>query len=169
MPSSSSMAFTQVCANASFAALESREADIGGTAFAQGKVPSNKQIDVALNTALEWQYLNKPNDKLSADGKKLVADLRDVIEQSKLLLLSKNHGDLLQDFIWQTQKISAEDAPSVNSPLNKETAQQHGQQALEGLRTLGNLLITNGQFRKLCEYFQGERVCALKADFFDSE
>ena len=95
--------------------------------------------------------------------------LRDVIEQSKLLLLSKNHGDLLQDFIWQTQKISAEDAPSVNSPLNKETAQQHGQQALEGLRTLGNLLITNGQFRKLCEYFQGERVCALKADFFDSE
>ncbi|KAF1819987.1 uncharacterized protein K489DRAFT_383542 [Dissoconium aciculare CBS 342.82] len=119
------------------------------SAFAQGKVPSNKQIDVALNSALEWQYLNKPDPKLSADGKKLVADLKDVIEQSKLLLLSKNHGDLLQDFIWQTQKISAADAPNVNTPLDKDTAQQHGQQALEGLRTLGTLLITNGQFRKL--------------------
>jgi len=118
-------------------------------AFAQGKVPSNEQIDVALNTALEWEYMNKPNAKLSADGKKLVHDLKDVIEQSKLLLLSKNQGNLLQDFIWQTQKISTNDAPNVNAPLDKDTAQQHGQQALEGLRVLGNLIITNGQFRKL--------------------
>jgi hypothetical protein len=110
-----------------------------------------------LNSALEWQYLNKPDSKLSADGKKLIADLKDVIEQSKLLLLSKNHGDLLQDFIWQTQKISANDAPNVNAPLSKETAQQHGQQALEGLRTLGTLLITNGQFRKLCKWSSSSR------------
>jgi len=119
------------------------------SAFAQGKVPSNKQIDVALNSALEWEPLNKPHAKLSSDGKQLVADLKDVIEQSKVLLLSKNHGDLLQDFIWQTQKISADDAPAVGAPVDKDTAQQHGQQALEGLRTLGNLIITNGQFRKL--------------------
>jgi DNA ligase-4 len=28
-------------------------------------------------------------------------------------------------------------------------AKRHGEQALDGLRTLGTLLITNGQFRKL--------------------
>lgn len=102
-----------------------------------------------MNTALEWQHLQKPNTKLSADGQKLVADLRDVIEKSKHLLLSKNEGNLLQDFIWQTQQISAADVKGVNAPLDKETAKQHGNQALEGLRTLGQLIITNGQFRKL--------------------
>lgn len=104
-----------------------------------------------MNTALEWQYLNKPSTKLSAEGQKLVADLRVVIEQAKILLLSKNQGNLLQDFIWQTQRIGAGDAKGVSAPLDKDTATQHGQQALEGLRTLGQLLITNGQFRKLCK------------------
>lgn len=35
------------------------------------------------------------------------------------------------------------------APIDKGTAQQHGNQALDGLRTLGTLLISNGQFRKL--------------------
>ncbi|KAF2161296.1 hypothetical protein M409DRAFT_28335 [Zasmidium cellare ATCC 36951] len=118
-------------------------------AFANGKAPSNTQIDRALNTALEWQYLQKPSTKLSADGQKLVADLRDVIEKSKELLLSKNEGNVLQDFIWQTQQIGSGDAKGVNVPVDKDTAKQHGNQALEGLRVLGQLIITNGQFRKL--------------------
>lgn len=105
-----------------------------------------------MNTALEWQHLQKPNQKLSKDGQKLVADLRDVIEKSKELLLSKNHGNVLQDFIWQTQLIAGEDLQGVNAPLDKETAKQHGNQAVEGLRTLGQLIITNGQFRKLCKF-----------------
>ena len=102
-----------------------------------------------MNSALEWQYLSKPSTKLSEEGRKLVADLRDVIEQSKHLLLSKNDGNLLQDFIWQTQQIGAGNANGIAAPIDKDTANQHGQQALEGLRTLGQLLITNGQFRKL--------------------
>lgn len=77
-------------------------------------------------------------------------DLRKVIEQAKKLILSKNEGQLLQEFIWQAEHISSEDLqekPDV--PLNKESAQQDGKQASEGLKTLGNLLITNGEFRKL--------------------
>jgi hypothetical protein len=103
-----------------------------------------------MNTALEWKGLKSPSGKLSQDGQKLVADLRNVIEQAKILLLTKNQGDLLQDFIWSTEHIGAGDAKGVGAPVDKETAQQHGQQALEGLRTLGQLIITNGQFRKLC-------------------
>ncbi|KAF7194482.1 hypothetical protein HII31_04287 [Pseudocercospora fuligena] len=119
------------------------------SAFAQGKVPSNKQIDVALNTAINWKGLSQPNGKLSADGQKLVKDLREVIEKAKVLLLTKNDGNVLQDFIWQTQAIGAGDASTPNAPVDKETAKQHGNQAVEGLRTLGTLIITNGQFRKL--------------------
>lgn len=104
-----------------------------------------------MNTALEWQQLKTPNKKLSADGQTLSADLRDVIEQAKLLLLTKNEGNLLQEFIWETQGIGSGDAQGINAPVAKDTAKQHGNQALEGLRTLGTLIITNGQFRKLCK------------------
>lgn len=82
-------------------------------------------------------------------------DLRNVIDQAKKLILSKNEGQLLQEFIWQAENISPEDIqekPDV--PLNKESAQQDGKQASEGLKTLGTLLITNGEFRKLREWDQ---------------
>jgi len=102
-----------------------------------------------MNSALKWEGLSHPDKKLSADGQGLVADLRNVIEQAKILLLTKNSGNLIQDFIWQTEQIGAGDAHGVNAPIDKDTAKQHGNEALQGLRTLGELLITNGQFRKL--------------------
>lgn len=98
---------------------------------------------------LQQQALASPSKKLSTEGQQLVKDTRAVIEQAKALLLSKNEGNLIQDFIWQTQQITAADASTPNAPLDKETAKQHGNEALEGLRTLGTLLISNGQFRKL--------------------
>jgi hypothetical protein len=119
------------------------------SAFANGKAPSNKQIDIALNSALESDALNTPPEKLSDEGKRLINDLKHVIEQAKLLLLSKNEGNLLQEFIWETQQISGGDAKLPNAPVDKETAKQHGNELLEGLRTLGTLVISNGQFRKL--------------------
>lgn len=105
-----------------------------------------------MNSALASRGLAAPSKKLSAEGQKLVADLREVIEQAKLLLLTKNEGNLLQDFIWQTQQISGGDAKLPNAPIEKDTARQHGNQALDGLRTLGTLIISNGQFRKLCKF-----------------
>ena len=95
--------------------------------------------------------MSHPVKSLSSDGQTLVSDLRDVIEKAKVLLLSKNSGNLLQDFIWQTQMIGTGNASTPNAPIDKDAAKQHGQQAVEGLRTLGELLITNGQFRKLCK------------------
>jgi hypothetical protein len=119
------------------------------SAFAQGKAPSNQQIDVALNSVLASSALNSPPEKLSEEGKSLVADLKNVIEQAKLLLLSKNEGNLLQEFIWETQQISTAGTTLPGAPVDKETAKQHGNDLLAGLRTLGTLIISNGQFRKL--------------------
>ncbi|KAI0382776.1 hypothetical protein F5Y04DRAFT_43546 [Hypomontagnella monticulosa] len=118
-------------------------------AFQIGKVPSNDQIDVALNSFLESRALANPSKKLSAEGRELVSDLKEVVSQAKKLLLSKNEGNLLQDFIWQTQQFDPNAVSVPNAPVDKETAKQHGDKALEGLRTLGTLIITNGQFRKL--------------------
>jgi len=103
-----------------------------------------------LNSATASKPLSTPSKKLSTEGQQLVGDLRNVIEQAKLLILTKNEGNLLQDFIWQTQLISGGNASRPGAPVDKDTAKQHGNEALEGLRTLGTLLISNGQFRKLC-------------------
>lgn len=56
---------------------------------------------------------------------------------------------MLQDFVWQCQQITAGNAELPKSSIDKGAAQQHGNQALDGLRTLGTLIISNGQFRKL--------------------
>ncbi|OAQ96424.1 hypothetical protein LLEC1_03788 [Akanthomyces lecanii] len=118
-------------------------------AFKAGKVPSNDQIDVALNSFLQSDALTKPNTKLSADGKLLVEDTREVVRLAKNLLLSKNDGNLIQDFIWQTTQFDPKAVQGPNAPVSKDAAQKDGEEALQGLRTLGTLLITNGQFRKL--------------------
>ncbi|KAI0512834.1 hypothetical protein F5B22DRAFT_297175 [Xylaria bambusicola] len=119
------------------------------SAFQLGKVPSNDQIDVALNSFISSRALSNPSKRLSPEGRELVAEFVDVVKQAKNLLLSKNEGNLLQDFIWQTQKFDASTISTPDAPVTKEQAKQHGDKALEGLRTLGTLLITNGQFRKL--------------------
>jgi hypothetical protein len=118
-------------------------------AFANGKVPSNKQIDVALNSALTSKALSSPSSKLSEEGRTLVTDLKNVINQARLLLLSKNEGNTLQEFIWDTQNLDGSNANLPNAPTDKETARQHGDEALDGLKTLGRLVLSNGQFRKL--------------------
>jgi hypothetical protein len=92
-----------------------------------------------------------PSKRLSAEGQALVADFRGVVEQAKYLLLTKNEGNLLQDFIWEAQRIDGGNAAIPGAPVSAETAKQHGKQAKDGLRTLGTLLISNGQFRKLCK------------------
>jgi hypothetical protein len=93
--------------------------------------------------------MKNPSEKLSVEGQRLVHDFRDVVEQAKVLLLTKNEGDILQDFIWQTQQLDVADTSLPNVPVDKATAKQHGNQVLEGLRTLGTLIITNGMSPKL--------------------
>ncbi|KAL7917637.1 hypothetical protein ACQKWADRAFT_27451 [Trichoderma austrokoningii] len=118
-------------------------------AFKNGKTPSNEQIDIALNSFLQSRALSSPSNKLSSDGKVLVEDAKEVVKLAKQLLLSKNDGNLIQDFIWQTTHYDTKGLKSPNAPLTKDTVTRDKDEALEGLRTLGTLLITNGQFRKL--------------------
>lgn len=109
----------------------------------------NEQVDVALNSFLESKALKSPSGRLSAEGQSLVADTREVVRLAKYLFLSKNEGNVLQDFIWESEQFKPTDIEGPHVPVDKATAKQHGDQAVQGLRNLGTLLITNGQFRKL--------------------
>ncbi len=111
----------------------------------------NEQIDVALNSFLESKAIKTPSHRLSDEGRDLVADTREVVRLAKYLFLSKNEDNILQDFIWQTEQFDPKQVSAPGTPVDKKTAQQQGNEALEGMRTLGTLLITNGQFRKLCK------------------
>lgn len=94
--------------------------------------------------------LTKPNKRLSSEGRELVKDLRDVVDSAKYLWLKKNYNEELQYFLYHTIEASTTpDSTNINAPVSKDQAKQHGSDALDGLRTLGRLIITNGQFRKL--------------------
>jgi hypothetical protein len=103
-----------------------------------------------MNSALSSKALTSPSKDLSEEGQALVKDLRNVIEQSKKLMLSKNDGQLLQEFIWGARHLSTGDAKKPNLPTDKESSKQDARSAGDDLKTLGTLLITNGEFRKLC-------------------
>lgn len=76
-------------------------------------------------------------------------DVRKVIEESKKLILSKNDGQLLQEFIWDAQRISADDVQKPQITGTRDSAEQDAAKAKEGLKSLGTLIITNGEFRKI--------------------
>ena len=102
-----------------------------------------------MNSLLATQGLASPPAELSPEGQNIVEDLRNVIIQAKKLILVKNEGNLIQEFIWEAKQPRDTGAKAPGAPVDEETARDHGTQALEGLKTLGTLLVTNGQFRKL--------------------
>lgn len=117
-----------------------------------GKLPSNKQTDVALTSAVELDTLTNPSKQLSSEGRELVKDLRDVIDSAKYLWLRKNYHEEFQNFLYYTAQASiTPDPTNINAPITQDNAKDKRSEALQGLRTLGRLLVTNGQFRKLLE------------------
>jgi len=123
-------------------------------AFSLGKLPSNKQIDVALNSLINNKQLQEPNSALSEEGKSLLQDFCNVVAQAKTLILIKNHDEILQEFIWHTEQLGlAGEAPgsagAPTAPVSNTAAQKDKEDVLRGLRTLGTLIVSNGQFRKL--------------------
>ena len=93
--------------------------------------------------------MSTPNNKLSGEGKALLTDFTNVVEQAKVLLLIKNNDQILHEFIWQTQQLAKSgQAPGTagmpDLSVTSEKATRDGQKALEGLQTLGTLIISNG-------------------------
>ena len=80
-------------------------------------MPDNAQIDKAL------AYLRdaEPVDvhKLSPDGKKLIQDLRDIIETARLIVERKNADELSQNFVWHTREVDTESTKTVPTQVSQ--------------------------------------------------
>ena len=102
---------------------------------------------------IDSKFLSSPPEELSDEGKVVVKDFRDVVEQAKRLILSKNEDQVFQEFSWEVGRNNKREARKVDGSVVKEDdkrlLQKDANRALDGLKALGNLLITNGEFRKL--------------------
>ncbi len=140
-------------------------------------MPDNHQIDHTFSYILANPPIDV--NKLSPEGRKLVDDVRQLLEvvsrsfpqfrvcscisshlllfQSRLQVHDKNADEALQKFIWHTSderfRVTAKDKAHAigdgSSLPAKEDAQRDGHQAVEHLRTLAQLLVTNSEARKL--------------------
>ncbi|KAJ8100768.1 hypothetical protein POJ06DRAFT_111354 [Lipomyces tetrasporus] len=127
-------------------------------AFKLGKMPTNNQIDVALNSFLATDFMNADSSlgrKLSGEGRTLLKDFAKVVENAKVLVLTKNYDNLFQEFVWHSSKLSTGEVEaeltttSTGDNAEKDTATLYDRDIVKGLKDLGTLIITNGQFRKL--------------------
>ena len=75
-------------------------------AFRLGRLPSNEQIDQALQYILDHSLVN--TEKLSSEGKKLSHDVQDIIETFRTMVQQKNADELLQQFVWHTREVDRE-------------------------------------------------------------
>jgi hypothetical protein len=123
-------------------------------AFKESRMPSNEQIDRTL------QYVEThspiPENELSPEGKKLIADTRDIIETARLIVKEKNQDELFQNFIWHTRDTNLDRAkkdPNEVLPVDQQKVRSDGQQAVAHLRTLLSLIFTNAEVRKLLSDF----------------
>ncbi|PSS29844.1 hypothetical protein PHLCEN_2v2659 [Hermanssonia centrifuga] len=124
------------------------------SAFGESRMPSNEQIDKTLQYVLTHSPV--PEEELSPEGKKLVADTRDIIETARLMVKEKNADELFQNFIWHTRDTNLDQAkkdPNEVIPVDKEKIKSDGQQAIAHLRTLLSLILTNAEVRKLLSDF----------------
>ncbi|KAF8632724.1 hypothetical protein AX15_001721 [Amanita polypyramis BW_CC] len=124
-------------------------------AFRKGRLPSNEQIDRTLRYVLDHSPVD--TEKLSPGGRKLISDMKDIIETARLIVKEKNADELFQCFIWHTQEVDHETIThgDINErmPVTGAKAKEDSKQAIRHLRTLLHLILTNSEIRKLLSDF----------------
>ncbi|KAL7411844.1 hypothetical protein BDY24DRAFT_395037 [Mrakia frigida] len=118
-------------------------------AFRDGSLPSNNQIDEALLYAEKHSPVDLK--KLSPDGRRLIEDLRDIIETARLQIKTKNADELFQNFIFHTQETDLSRGAQSKDvlPVGKGDLKEDGANASVHLRTLITLILTNSEARKV--------------------
>ncbi|KAL8938627.1 MAG: hypothetical protein Q9216_003795 [Gyalolechia sp. 2 TL-2023] len=117
-------------------------------ALSKGYMPSNEQVIVNLRTLLAADVLNPDNPDLSDSGRLLVKYSKRWLSEFIEMLRNKNDNDAVQDFIWflSKSKLSLDTEDLANKASNVKS-KADTTAAFEILRTVGNLLLTNSDFR----------------------
>ncbi|KAJ6134408.1 hypothetical protein N7523_000730 [Penicillium sp. IBT 18751x] len=117
-------------------------------ALSEGYMPTTEQTIANLRTLLASDVLNLRNQDVGTHGRQLVRDARLWLTTFIELLLEKNGDDQLQEFLWHVARSRVEiDGDRVSQQAAHVKARADTKAAYESFRTVGNLLLTNADFR----------------------
>ena len=131
-------------------------------ALHNGYFPTTRQFVGHLNWLLRSGILEPRNRQLSVRGRNAIRDLRSWIEAVRDEAENKNGHDEIQEFLWELRQADVDvgkspmkesshlfalDIPSM--PVSSRTVKEDSRKALKQLRTLGELLYCNSEFRKI--------------------
>ncbi|KAL4807378.1 hypothetical protein BDV18DRAFT_137563 [Aspergillus unguis] len=121
-------------------------------AFSEGYMPSTEQTIVNLRSLLAFDILGPRNPDIGSIGRQLVRDCRLWIQLLIEFLQTKNGDDQLQEFIWVlSQGRATIHASDLGQRASHTKAKADTKAAYDSLRTVGNLLLTNADFRLFVE------------------
>ncbi|KAL2808817.1 hypothetical protein BJX63DRAFT_17728 [Aspergillus granulosus] len=121
-------------------------------ALSEGYMPSTEQTIANLRTLLAFDIFSPRNPDLGSVGRQLVRDSRLWIQLLIEFLQAKNADDQFQEFIWHLSHGRATvHADQLAERAAHTRAKADTKAAYESLRTVGNLLLTNSDFRLLVE------------------
>lgn len=111
-------------------------------------MPSTEQIIINMRTLLASDFLNPDNPDLSDSGRLLLKNSKQWLTQFIEALRHKNDDDQIQDFIWYLSKSRVSlDTNNLARSASNVKAKADAKAAYESIRTVGNLLLTNSDFR----------------------
>ncbi|KAF8326038.1 uncharacterized protein EI90DRAFT_2930862 [Cantharellus anzutake] len=118
-------------------------------AFRQNKYPDNKQIDETLKYVIEHSPVDQ--SKLSPDGRRLIQDVQDILQTTRVMVKEKNADELFQNFLCHTSyaDVQVPKATTEAVDVSQEDVKKDHEQAVEHLRTLLRLVLSNSEARKL--------------------
>ncbi|KAI9694319.1 MAG: hypothetical protein M1820_009008 [Bogoriella megaspora] len=117
-------------------------------ALRDGYMPSNEQVIINLRTLLASDILNPSSPELSDSGRLLTKYTKSWLENFIELLLHKNNGDQIQDFIWfLTKSRISVDVNDIAERASKARSKANTAAAYQSINTVGSLLLTNSDFR----------------------
>ncbi|CEL00825.1 hypothetical protein ASPCAL00421 [Aspergillus calidoustus] len=121
-------------------------------ALSEGYMPSTEQTIANLRTLLAFDIFNPRNPDLGPVGRQLVRDSRLWIQLLIEFLQAKNGDDQLQEFIWHLSHGRATVHTSqLAERASRTKAKADTKAAFDSLRVVGNLLLTNSDFRLFAE------------------
>ncbi|KAL4923248.1 uncharacterized protein BDV17DRAFT_277677 [Aspergillus undulatus] len=121
-------------------------------AFSEGYMPSTEQTIANLRTLLAFDILSPRNPDIGSVGRQLVRDTRLWIQLFIEFLQSKNGDDQLQEFLWHLSHGRATvHTNQLTQQASQSKAKADTKAAYDSIRTVGNLLLTNADFRLFVE------------------
>ena len=129
-------------------------------ALSNGYFPTTKQFTGHLRWFLRSGILEPRNRRLSVRGRNAIRDLRAWIEAVAEEAEFKNWNNEIQEFLWELSQGDVDvrmhpargvglTVDSTDVPVSKGTVKKDSKKALKQLKTLGELIYSNSEFRKL--------------------